>query len=98
MRESLNEPVSVVFFYNDKLHHVQPYRLTWQNKDYILGRIDYWHKTRVGSTLFHHFSVSDVDETMYFKLALDTDTLHWKLEEFMNASESGVHYGSFEGA
>lgn len=98
MRESLDEPVSVVFFYDAKTHHVQPYRVTWQNKDYSLGKVDYWHKTKVGNKLVHHFSLADIDESMYFKLALDTDSLHWKLEEFMNASEAAVQYTSFEGA
>lgn len=83
MRESIDEPVSVVFYYDAKAHHVQPYQVTWQNQDYRLGKIDYWHKTKQGNKLIHHFSIADVDENMYFKLGLDTETLHWKLEEFM---------------
>lgn len=98
MRESLDEPVSVVFYYNANNHHVQPYRLTWQNRDYKLGKVDFWHKTKIGDRLIHHFSIADSDGALYFKLALDTSTLHWKIEEFMNAHEAMVHYRSFEGA
>ncbi len=96
MRESLDEPVSVVFYYNCKTHHVQPYRLTWQNQDYQLGKIDYWHQTRSGNKLIHHFSLCDQGGNAYFKLALDTDTLHWKLEEYMSSHEAFVHYASSE--
>ena len=90
MRESLDEPVSVVTLYNAKLQRFQPYRLTWQNQDYILGKVDYHHKTKNGNKLIHHFSLCDQKETMYFKLALDTETLHWVIEEYMSASEATV--------
>ena len=95
MRESLHEPVSVVFYYNATRQHVQPYMLTWQNRDYRLGKVDFWHKTWKGKTLIHHFSLSDTEGTMYFKLALDCDVLHWTIEEYMPASELRVHYGDW---
>lgn len=98
MRESLNEPVSVVFYYDAKTNHVQPYRLTWQNTDYQLGKIDFWHKTKIGDKLIHHFSIADTEGRMYFKLGFDTSNLHWVVEEFMAANEMTPHYGSFEGA
>lgn len=98
MRESLDEAVSVVSFYDAKTNHVQPYRLTWQNKDYTLGKIDFWHKTKAGDKLIHHFSISDSEGSIYFKLALDTSNLHWTLEEFMTAEDAAPHYGSFEAA
>ena len=68
MRESLDEPVSVVFFF------------------------DFHHVTKKGAVTIHHFSISDVDETAYFKIALDTSNLHWSNEEYMYGSESAVHY------
>lgn len=94
MRESLNEPVSVVHYYDAKTRHVQPYQMTWQNRDYRLGKIDFWHKTKSGNKLIHHFSIADVDEQMYFKLALDADTLHWTLEEYMSLVENEVVYAN----
>ena len=70
MRESLDEPVSVVWFYNSKTKHLQPHRLTWNNRNYNLGKIDFWHKTRHGDMLIHHFSIADDSGQAYFKLAL----------------------------
>lgn len=95
MRESINEPVSVVFYYNAARRQVQPYRLTWSNNDYRLGKVDFWHKTKRGSTIIHHFSLADIDASMYFKLALDADSLQWTIEEYMPATEARVHYDSW---
>ena len=93
MRESLDEPVSVVFYFDSKTNLIQPYRLSWNGRDYLLGKVDFHHKTKEGVTLIHHFSLSNVEETAYFKIALDTATLHWKLEEYMYG-DGGLKYGS----
>lgn len=92
MRESLNEPVSVVWYYNAKSRHMQPYMLTWNNQDYYLGKIDFWHKTWSGKYQIHHFSIADKAEQAYFKLALNTDSLQWTLEEYMTSYDSSVTY------
>lgn len=93
MRESLDEPVSVVFYYDATRRHMQPYRLHWQGCDYDLGKIDFWHKTRKGGVLLHHFSLGDKAGTAYFKLCLNTDNLLWTIEEYMTADQLEVHYG-----
>ena len=93
MREGLNEPVSVIFYYDAVKRHVQPYRLNWQGSEYLLGKVDFWHKTRRGDTLVHHFSIGDLAKTAYFKLALDANTLHWTIEEYMTADQMEVTYG-----
>ena len=92
MRPSLNEPVSVVWYYNARNHHMQPYMLTWNNQDYRHGAIDFWHKTWSGNHQIHHFSISDKDGGAYFKLALNTDTLNWVLEEYMSAHDAAITY------
>ena len=92
MRESLNEPVSVIWFYNAKNKHLQPHRLSWNNQDYNLGKVDFWHKTKHGNTLIHHFSIADSLGQAYFKLALNTDTLQWTLEEDMTAQDMILEY------
>ena len=92
MRESLDEPVSVVWFYNAKNHHMQPHRLSWNNQDYTLGKVDFWHKTKRGDTLIHHFSIADTLGQVYFKLALNTDSLQWTIEEYMTASDMVVEF------
>lgn len=96
MRDSLDEPVSVVLYYNASSRHVQPYQLHWQGRQYKLGKVDFWHKTKSGDVVIHHFSMGDVDGTAYFKLALDTATLHWTLEEYMTADQLEVTYERHE--
>ena len=92
MRESLDEPVSLVWYYNAKTRHMQPHVLSWNNEDYRLGKIDFWHKTKVGDTLIHHFSIADILGQVYFKLALNTDSLQWTLEEYMTANDMALEY------
>lgn len=93
MRESLNEPVSVVWYYNARTRSHRPYMLTWNNQDYYLGKVDFWHKTWEGRTQIHHFSVADKEGGAYFKLSLNTDTLQWTLEEYMTSHDASVTYG-----
>lgn len=94
MRESLNEPVSVIATYNASLKRFTPLQVGWANETYRLGRIDFYHKTKSGTKILHHFSVSDAESRMYFKLCFDADTLNWILEEYMLATEARVHYDS----
>lgn len=92
MRESLNEPVSVVWYYNARSRHMQPYMLNWNNQEYYLGKIDFWHKTWAGKHQIHHFSIADKLGQAYFKLAFHTNSLQWTLEEYMTADMAGVEY------
>jgi len=93
MRESLDEPVSVIWFYNAARKHVQLSRMNWNGQHYSLGKIDFWHMTRAGDTLIHHFSIADAEGAAYFKLALNTDSLQWTLEEYMTANDMALEYG-----
>ena len=63
-----------------------------------MGKKELGNKKKKGKELVHHFSVADKAGSMYFKLALNTATLHWVLEEYMLASEARVHYASWEAA
>ena len=94
MRESLNEPVSVICSYNAGLRRFSPLKLGWGKHAYKLGKVDFYHKTKNGTKVLHHFSVADDAASIYFKLCFDADTLNWTLEEYMNASEAKVQYGS----
>jgi hypothetical protein len=49
-------------------------------------------KQKNGNKLIHHFSLCDQGGNAYFKLALDTDSLHWTIEEYMSASDAEVYY------
>ena len=95
MRESLDEPVSVICTYNASLKRFMPLQIGWANDTYKLGKVDFYHKTKTGNKVLHHFSVTDVNERMYFRLCFDAGTLNWVLEEYMVASEAKVRYESF---
>lgn len=92
MREGLHEPVSVLSIYSEKQKIFKPAILTWHGIDYRLGKVDFYHKTKKGATTFHHFSITAKDESVYFKLLFDANTLNWTLEEYQMAGESQAHY------
>ena len=88
MRETINEAVSVVLYYSAKKREALPLLVRWQNKDYAVGKLGYYHKVKVGDTLHHIFEVVDKDNTLHFRLNLDTSNLHWTLE----ATNDGLPY------
>lgn len=92
MREGLDEPVSVLSIYSKKHGVFKPAILTWDGIDYRLGKIDFYHKTKKGLRVLHHFSLADKDEGVYFKLQFDSSTLKWTLQEYMMAGENVAHY------
>ncbi len=79
MNTLINEKVSVITVYNEKNGSVIPRKLQWNGRDYLIEKLGYHHKIREGKTLFHIFSVAT--NSIAFRLKLDTDTLHWMLEE-----------------
>ncbi len=95
MRESLEEPISVICTYNASLKRFIPLQLGWANETYRLGKVDFYHKTKNGTKVLHHFSMTDANSQVYFKLCFDADNLNWILEEYMLASEAAVHYESY---
>jgi len=92
MREGLDEPVSVLAGYNIKNKQFRPLVLTWKGIDYRLGKIDFYHKTKKGSTTLHHFSLTDKAESTYFKLKFNASSLNWTLDEYMMAGTNNVSY------
>lgn len=92
MREGLNEAVSVLSGYSEKDKKFKPLIVTWGGKDYRLGKVDFYHKTKQGLVTFHHYSLSDKEESVYFKLMLDGVSLQWTLMEYMMAGETRAHY------
>jgi len=92
MREGLNEPVSVLSIYSKKHKVFKPAILTWDGLDYRLGKVDFYHKTKKGATTLHHFSLSDKEESVYFKLTFNASNLNWTLQEYMMAGTNNVSY------
>lgn len=79
MQEIINEKVSMLTVYDRTTGLTAPKKLKWQDRIYKITKIGYHHRVRKGKKLIHIFSVCN--ETMAFRLKLDTETLHWTLEE-----------------
>ena len=58
---------------------VIPKFVIWRNRTYEIIKVGLHHTYRQGRTLYHVFSVST--KTSFLRLVLDTDNLHWVLEE-----------------
>lgn len=79
MIEKIDVPVSVSFTFDSERKKISPRALVWNGRLYAVRKVGLHHKFRRGRTLFHVFSV--VSRNMFFRLVLDTDSLHWRLEE-----------------
>jgi hypothetical protein len=79
MIQKLSVPVSVSLSFDHTKRKVFPKWLTWDGRLYPIIKIGLHHTYREGRTLFHVFSV--VSKTLFFRLVLNTETLHWRLEE-----------------
>lgn len=82
MVTKLNEPISVSLAYDDKRKKVYPKWVVWQSRLYAIIKVGLHHKFREGRVLYHVFSVAT--KSLFFRLVLDTETLHWRLEEIAN--------------
>jgi len=80
MREKINQEISVVLCYQASKKRIVPYRLHWQNKDYKLDTVSYYHSYMEGRDRQHIFELTDVEQTLHFRLRLDSSNLHWTLE------------------
>ena len=79
MRETLNEPVSVSLIFDRKTKAVMPRSVWWHGRRYTISKVGLHHTYRQGRTLVHVFSVTD--GSIFFRLELDTESLHWTLKE-----------------
>lgn len=79
MIENIDVPISVSFVFDSDKRIVEPRAVKWNGKIYNIEKIGLHHTFRKGRTLFHVFSV--VSKTLFFRLVLNTDNLHWRLEQ-----------------
>lgn len=79
MIERLNIPVSVLLWCDHTTRQVHIRCLRYDGRDYDIRRVSYRFTRRAGRTLLHIFSA--VSDGANFKLALNTDSLVWTLEE-----------------
>jgi hypothetical protein len=86
MLEKISEPVSVSFTFDSQKKTVEPRALVWNGRLYGIKKIGLHHTYRQGRTLYHVFSV--VSNGMFFRLVLNTENLHWRLEEISDGLPS----------
>lgn len=79
MIQKINVPISVSLVFDHKRRRVYPKYVLWEGKVYLVSKVGLHHSYKLGSNLFHVFSVETVD--LSFRLVLDSQTLHWTLEE-----------------
>jgi len=84
--ENIDAPVSVSFVFDSEKCSTEPRFLRWNGRVYEIEKIGLHHTYRAGRTLFHVFSV--VSKTLFFRLVLNTDNLHWKLEKIADKLEN----------
>jgi len=79
MTEKISTPVSVTLAYDHSKHKVFPKWVIWSGRLYPIIKVGLHHTFRQGRVLYHVFSVAS--KNIFFRLVLDTESLHWKLEE-----------------
>lgn len=86
MHEIINEKISVVSSYNREKGLITPRKIHWQGKDFLIKKLTYYHRVRQGRLLLHIFHVTD--GVMDFRLSLNSENLHWTLEEITDGTAS----------
>lgn len=81
MKAKINQEVSVISVFSSKHKTAQPRLISWQNKEYKVGEIGYHHVIYNGNIYHHIFELADIEQTLWFRLNLNTKNLHWILEE-----------------
>jgi len=79
MIQKINSEVSVKLVYNSKEKKVYPEEVIWNKRVYPIIKLGLHHTFKKGRTLYHVFSV--ISKTLFFKLILNTETLHWYLDQ-----------------
>ena len=79
MNTKLNIPISVSLAFDHKKLAVFPRWIVWNGRLYPILKVGLHHTYREGRTLFHVFSVAS--KNLFLRLVLNSDNLHWKLEE-----------------
>lgn len=78
MVQQLNEPVSVISFYNHTRKRVGLTKIIWNKREYVVTKIGLHHTYRKGATLYHVFSV--IADGLFFRLLLNSESLQWLVE------------------
>ncbi len=79
MTQKIDEDVSVSLLYDHEMRKVFPKLISWRKRLYPVVKLGLHHTFREGRTLYHVFSV--VSSSLFLRLELNTETLHWRLTE-----------------
>jgi len=77
--EKVSLPVSVTLVFDSRTKKVVPQSLVWNGRVYFVEKVGLHHTYRQGRVLYHVFSLAG--KSMFFRLVLNSETLHWRLEE-----------------
>jgi hypothetical protein len=86
MKEYGSNRISVLFFYDGDDDYARPMRLLWQDREYELAPVKFWHSTQHDGHMRHHYMVSDVDYEYTFQLVLETEAMTWRLAQAVPTS------------
>lgn len=84
MNETVFEKVSVITVFNHESGLVMPKKIRWHNRNYLINGLAYYHRVRQGKNIIHTFNVTDGN--LDFRLSLNSENLHWTLEEIYDRS------------
>lgn len=79
MIQKIQAPISVTLTFDHHRRRSVPTHVVWEGRDYPIIKLGLHHTYRAGRTLYHVFSVAS--QNIFFRLVLNTNTLHWTLEE-----------------
>lgn len=82
MVTKVQEAIRVLAVFERSFQSARPLQLVWGGRRYELGKVDFLHITGRGAERVYHFSVSEQQASIYFKLAFYSHTLKWYIEEF----------------
>lgn len=72
----IREPINVLCLFKNV--SIIPLYFSWKGRRIKIDKVNLIHTSKVGSTLFYHFSVSGGGN--FYRLKLDTNKMSWFLE------------------
>lgn len=79
MTEEINEKIDVITVYKRLGNVVFPVKICWNGKYYVIKKLGYHHREKIGGLIYHIFHVSS--NTLSFRLRHNPLDLQWTLEE-----------------
>jgi hypothetical protein len=86
MIEKISAPVSVYLSFDAQKRRVIPHFIIWNGRTHKIVKTGLHHTYRQGRVLYHVFSIAS--KTLFFRLVMNTETLHWRLEEISDGLPS----------